>query len=466
MRLSPLWMLSPLLLSLPVSITQCEDPPPEYGPDVPLAACDMAPYELLPRLEVGLLLDFEELPGYNLEPDQIDALLAEAEWTWFSPVPYGSRIFRYRYTTQDRGIATEATALLGIPANAEIPEAPFPTDLYLHGTTGFSDPCAPSGMMEGPAVPAVMTSLGFITISPDYIGLNGMGEPATTPHAYLVGEQIALGSWDAIRAGHGLLTQLRNTGVTADERVVIWGPSQGGHAALFTELYGPYYAPEFDVQAVVAMVPPSDLTALLVEAMANFSEDLDGLLMASITAMRSWYDAPSDLYGVLTNVDPYYLADNAESYVYVEGEECNPMDGIEADEVSDIYIPEFSSAVLDGRWEDVSPWGCYFDENSLATSSVPPLRATPTLMVYGENDTLVVTSTQVPDFDQLCEQGYQLDYYECAGAGHVDGATWSLPEQYDWLQARLAGEPIPQAEVCLRQAPVCCQGSPENVCVP
>ena len=42
----------------------------------------------------------------------------------------------------------------------------------------------------------------------------------------------------------------------------------------------------------------------------------------------------------------------------------------------------------------------------------------------------------------LCDQSYDMEYYECAGASHVDGAVNSLPVQMDWVKKRLAGEPL------------------------
>ncbi len=458
-----------MLMASPATLSECPETgedTPTPRPDLPLAACDMAPYPMVPRSEVGHLVDWEELPMFDLSASAVDALLAAGDFEALSPVPYGCRVFRFRYTTQDRGEIVEATALLGVPANAVMPPTPFPYALYLHGTTGFSDPCAPSAMMpDGPSQAALVAALGFIGVAPDYIGMVGMGEPSTTTHGYLVGEQVAIGSWDALRAGQELLDgPLAPLGVQGGDQTVLWGGSQGGHAALFTELYGPYYAPEFSVAGVVAAVPPSALLPLVEIAVASFGDPTISMT-AVVTTMRAWYGAPDDLYGVFTNEDPFYLADNAESYVFVE-DECNPGDGLYADSVDDIYVQSFIDAVLEGRWEDIEPWTCYFEENSLATSSVPPLRFTPTLMAYAEDDTLVVTAPQREDFQRLCKMGYQLEYRECMNASHTEGALWSLPYQLEWLRDRLAGIEIPPEKLCQVSPPVCCAASPEDVCTP
>ncbi len=464
------WMAPLIVLIAPsATLSECPeggDQTPTPRPDMPRAACDMAPYDLVPRAEVGHVVDWEELSMFDLSAAAVDALLASSGYDALSPVPYGCRVFRYRYTTQDRGQVVEATAVLGVPANALLPPEPFPYALYLHGTTGYSDPCAPSAMIpDGPSQPALVAALGFVAVAPDYIGMNGMGEPSTTTHGYLVGEQVAIGSWDALRAGKELLEgPLGLLEAKGGNDVVLWGGSQGGHAALFTELYGPYYAPEFPVVAAVAAVPPSTIPPLVEIGLEAFGPPTIALA-AAVTTMRAWYGAPDDLYSVFTNEDPYYLADNAEAYVFVE-DECNPGEGLDADTVEAIYVQPFIDAVLEGRWDEVEPWTCYFQENSLATSSLAPLRFTPTLMAYAENDDLVVTEPQREDFVQLCKMGYQLEYRECQGAGHSEGALWSLPYQLQWLRDRLAGLEIPPEKLCQVTAPVCCSASPEEVCTP
>lgn len=441
-----------------------EDPPP-------VALCGMPAYSLVPRAEVGKLVDWQEIPLLNLSAAAIDELLAGKGYESLSPLPYGSRVIRFRYTTQDRGKLVEATATLGVPANAALPDVELPFTMFLHGTTGFSDPCAPSRTLDGQAPAALLAALGFVTVAPDYIGMVGDGgTPSTTTHGYLVGEQVAFGSWDALRAAEQLLAELAlpiRTGKTA----ALWGGSQGGHAALFTELYAPYYAPEYVVPGVVASVPPSELLSLTRIAMESFSEPTVAF-SAVLATMRKWYGAPADLGQVFTNTAPYFFADNLEGELFLTGSACDTGASFkdienkpELQTVDTFFLPEFSQAVLDGRWDELAPWTCYLNEGSLATSSVAPRRHTPTLMVYAENDTLVVTAPMREDFDRLCSQGYELMFLECQGAQHSEGATWSLREQADWLRDRIAGKPLP-AGMCQRSAPTCCSASPATVCTP
>jgi len=435
----------------------------EETPEMPLALCGMASYDLVPRDNVGHLVEQEKLALYDLSPQVIENMLSETGYAGEVDITYGCRSYNFRYTTQDRGVPVEATATMAIPANAELPEQDWPFALFLHGSTGFSDPCAPSRSGEGAQGACLLASQGYVTIAPDYIGMNGFGAASTVPHGYLVGEQVAIGSWDALRAARELMDAEEDMNLPTDMRVMVWGGSQGGHAALFTELYGAYYAPEYTVPGVLALIPPLNLEGLLDIGVESFSPPTSALL-AVLTTMRAWYGKPDDLLDVFTNTDPFYLADNAESYVFVEGEDCDLGDDIkEIDTIEEIFTPEFVEAV-NGEWDDLTPWNCFFDENSIARTSVQPLRFTPTLIVFSELDDLCVTAPQLPEFDRLCEQGYKLDYMNCIGAGHSEGAAWSIPEQFAWAKARLNGEPQDAEKICVRTDPVCCSASPEDVC--
>ncbi len=121
-------------------------------------------------MQRGAMVELLGLPG-----DAFDAV-------------YDVQTWRIRYTTQDRGRAVEATMLLSFPLGA----GEVPTFAWLHGTTGFTDACAPSAMgIEGGAFNLLFASLGYVVVAPDYLGMNGFGEPADALHPYLVPEATA-----------------------------------------------------------------------------------------------------------------------------------------------------------------------------------------------------------------------------------------------------------------------------------
>jgi len=440
-----------------------DDPPPA----LPVAHCGMDDYETLQFADVGEVVYWERLDTFDLTAEGLNALLTMAGFEALTPVPYGVVLFRYRYTTQDRGESTEATGMLALPGHLDgEPDEPWPVALLLHGYAGAWDACAPSGDdLIGPAIPALLASQGFVVMAPDYIGMNGTGMPSTAPHAPLVGEQVAIGSWDAFRAGWDLLR-----GDLADELVgtprddlVIWGASQGGHGAFFVEAAGSYYAPEYDVAAVVAASPAHDQFSVVSDAMDHYS-DSTGLAALALVGMWRWYGVPDDLHGLLTNEEPYYFADAVVELLEGTPDECEfDLDfEIEVDAVEDIYAQTFIDAVRADDWDAVDPWSCFVRENSVSTSSIATLRSTPVLTVYGELDTLVVPGFQEADFAALCDDGWQLQQLQCQGAGHAETTLWSIDEQVTWLRARLAGEPLESS--CVFNAPPCCSASPEDVC--
>jgi hypothetical protein len=53
-----------------------------------------------------------------------------------------------------------------------------------------------------------------------------------------------------------------------------------------------------------------------------------------------------------------------------------------------------------------------------------------------------------------------MEMLECAGAGHVDGTFWSIPEILDFAAARMAETPFESSTTCFPQAPVRCRGTP------
>lgn len=438
-----------------------QDSTPEaFQPTLPVAQCGMQPYSLLDMSQVGVLLDDEPVDGFELTAGGMDALLNLVPVDGLAPVPYGATVRRFRYTTQDRGQLQESTGLVAYPTGAEAaPEGGWPVLLMLHGFAGVFDACAPSAdSLIGPALPALLASQGYAVIAPDYIGLNGMGAGSTAPHAPLVMEQLAIGAWDAWRAGLPLLAE-EAEGPLRDD-LVVWGASQGGHGALAVELAWPHYAPEAKLIAVIASTPASDLRAITQDAVSRLNDAM-GLTALALARMWSWYAPEQGLDTLLTNTEPYFFADAIAELLASDPEECS-FDAVtpDVDGPEDVYAPDFIAAAAAGDWEAAAPWGCFVSENSLSTSSIPRLAEVPKLMVYGELDTLIVPPLQEPDLTQLCADGLSAEVIQCADAPHSEASLWSLPEQLAWLEARLAGEPWTPS--CGMVAPACCAGTPEE----
>ena len=438
----------PLLILLLVACPPPEEPVPEPTiPDLPTGGCGMADYPWVALEEVGGLVFHQPADELSLGAGGIDILLESNGITQFSPLPYDVKAWRVRYVTQDRGQPTEATMLLTLPDVTD--GSAFPIVAFPHGTSGFTDECAPTaGGIEENAFGVVFAAMGYAVVSPDYLGMNGFGAPAGFLHPYLVPEATAVATLDAIRA----LLRLQETedlGARGDpSRTVLWGGSEGGFAALQAERYAARYLPEAEIVATVALVPPTDLTGIAYLALAETIDATAGLAAAWI-GQHSWYDAGSDLSDVL-------LDDLAAALPGEMMESCGDfpsMDGVET--MEDLFQPSVIAAAAAGTLEELEPWGCYLELADLAASPIPREVDPPVLVVLSEADELVVSGPVRESLPVLCDQGYDIEHLECAGAGHTEGAAWSLPYQIDWVADRLAGVPLEGS--CVINAPIDCE---------
>ncbi len=420
--------------------------------------CGLEEYELLPIEDVGAVLSTHQDDLSPLPPEGVDALLEQLT-DELSPVPYGARVYRIRYSTQDRGRLEEATGIVSVPWLEEGVTERFPIVLWLHGTTGFNGECAPSRLGgEHLLANYLLSALGYIVVAPDFIGLDGeveLGEPQPVYHAYLNIEQTAVGSWDLVRAARSFFRSAPEINVRASNEVALWGGSQGGHAAFSCDLLQPFYAPEYDIQASIALIPPTDLFGQARWALSD--------VVPTTAAMAAFFKTQQRWYGQTVPLKDVFVPQLVPKIYDAMYFGCNPAEAFsDVRDVSDAFRSETIRAVLEEDREALDRWACFIERNSLTETPVPRMNETPTLMVLGENDRLVYTPVEQEAFDTLCEKGYNLEYLECADAGHTDAAGWSFMEQIDWLDARMSGVPIDEAKRCVRSSPVRCSGQPES----
>ncbi len=169
-------------------------------------------------------------------------------------LPSGMQGWRILYTTSvdDR---TPATAVATVFAPEKLPPGPRPVIAWAHGTTGLMQECMPSLVsVPSEGIPARDRILqqGWVVVATDYAFAEKGG-----PHPYLIGEGEARSTLDAVRAAQGMPE------LTLADRTVVWGHSQGGHAALWTGSVGPRYAPEVKIFGVAAIAPAADPKSIL-----------------------------------------------------------------------------------------------------------------------------------------------------------------------------------------------------------
>lgn len=138
-----------------------------------------------------------------------------------------------------------------VVAPAQPGEEPLPVIAWVHGTTGSARTCAPS-VLKDPFGAGAFFALdqvidhGWALVATDYIGLGTEGL-----HPYLIGQGEARSVLDAVRAAHQV------EAVDLADQTIVWGHSQGGHAALWTGMLAPTYAPDAMFEASPRSPPPA-----------------------------------------------------------------------------------------------------------------------------------------------------------------------------------------------------------------
>lgn len=330
-------------------------------------------------------------------------------------VPEGARGWRILYTTtRDDGIPALASGLVVVPEGGAGPEV----IAWAHGTTGFGENCAPSLLAEpftAGAMPAMQDVLdqGWAIVATDYVGMGTQG-----PQPYLIGQGQARSVLDAVRAARHLPE------ADLGEQTVVWGHSQGGHAALWTGQVQPGYAPDVPLDGVVAMAPAADTLAIT----EQLPEVTGGSVFASFVAQ-----AYSETY---PEVDlDHYLHASARTLVREMSTRCLSEPGVLVSVLTVLSLgrdrPIFAVDPSTG------PMGERLAQN-VPTGPVPA----PLLLAQGEADTLIGPGQQGRFAQRLCDSGQVLDYRTYEGLDHMglvgeDSAL--LPELLDWTQDRLAG---------------------------
>ena len=418
------------------------------------ARCGMAPYAWLDDPTLGNVAFTGDHASYS--PSGLAVLFAITRYTPPGPL-HAVDLDVVGYTTQDRGKLITATAAVAYPTDYDQATA-LPVLLFLHGTSGFTDLCAPSAQTDTRTLIASLAGLGYVVVAPDYIGMQD-GRPTGFLHPYLVGEATAIASLDAVRAGARFVAARSDVTTCAAPRFVTLGGSQGGHAALWVDRLAPYYAPELEHDGAVATVPPADLKAEVDHALTQ--------LVPASANTAAFFVASSDWYGTTSQLSQVFIPP-LDTQLHDEfAATCSPGKSVQnATSLDQVFQTSLLSQVQSGGIASVSPWGCTVVENGLLTTSTPRPASSAyvpsygILYVLGEADTLVSTPIEQASFDTLCQRGMPLEYLECAGASHTATTAWALPEILDFLSDRVAKKPLAPSAVCNRGPAVTCRGTP------
>lgn len=305
------------------------------------------------------------------------------------------------------------SGLVTIP-DGEPPEGGWPVLSWGHGTTGTADDCAPSrGAMQGTGsfysrlmsqVTGEYVRRGYVVVATDY---EGLGTPG--PHPYLMGASAGRAMTDIVTAAGEL-----DEGVS--ERWLAAGHSQGGQAALFAGAVGPEHAPDLDLQGVVGIAPPSQLTEAFDSGQAA---EMDAGVFAGPLVSSAARVAGVEPEEVLT-------PEAVELLPQLE-ERC--LDGLsEEDSFGGLSVSE---VVREGdSYEDVAE---VVQEND--TASIVP--SVPVLVVQGDQDTTVPTELTDSLVEIYEDEDVDVTYELVEGADHGSVLLEAAQPTTEWAQETL-----------------------------
>ena len=330
-------------------------------------------------------------------------------------LPVGMRGWRILYaTTVDD--STPATAVATVFAPIALPAGLSPVIVWEHPTTGLLQKCMPS-LVSAPAadIPARdrIVMAGWVVVATDYSFAEKGG-----PHPYLIGEGEARAALDSVRAARQM------SELTLDKRMVVWGFSQGGHAALWTGIVGPRYVPELEILGVAAIAPATNIKnslAMNVEVDKRFGPYI------ALAYSRFYPDLKFE-----QEIRPEAL-DAARQIVDLC--ESFPEDSERIEKLVETFdgpaLATSSNKALQARLEQNTP-------NGPIKSSV--------VIAQGLSDTVVSPAATDAYVEVHCSAGQRLEYWTFAGRDHFTIAHSGSPLEellIKWTAARFANEPQP-----------------------
>jgi pimeloyl-ACP methyl ester carboxylesterase len=372
----------------------------------------------------------DAIPSFYRPPQPLTAapagtLIRSTRVTGVPGVPAGARVWRILFhSTTIYGADLAESGYVIAPASSP-PATGYPLIAWAHGTTGFGASCAPSlftnaGGGSGPyLLPGLAAYLraGFVVAAADYQGLG----VADGVHPYLLGSSEGRGVLDATRASRQL------PGLRTASTVVVYGHSQGGHAALFAGEMAPTYAPDLHVVGVVAAAPATGLTTVIsiigtpigqeflpfgIPTAYSWSQTYDDLPATDLfTAAGEQFARTEVTKGCLLSVaGAIFTRHLTPSKVFVAGAASNPVviAHAEANNPGDVRTT-VPMLVLQGTKDTTVP---------------PPL-----------TDAFVT--------GKACPIGDTVQYLRVAGATHGTVVFVGVPSIVRWMQARLRGSPAP-----------------------
>ncbi|HLR56744.1 MAG TPA: lipase family protein [Beutenbergiaceae bacterium] len=329
--------------------------------------------------------------------------------------PEGAEGIRILYTTTRDGEATPVVASAVVYTPTGVEDAPVVA--WAHGTTGQASGCAPSmNSLEAGAMYVLddVLTAGWAIVATDYTGL---GTPGS--HPYLIGEGEGRSVIDAVRAAG-------QSDLSLGQDTVVWGHSQGGHAALWAGGLWEEYAPELPLAGVAALAPAANVPAVI-----------DSWAESRLSNIFSAYVLSSygQEYDDVAARD--YIRPPAEATAQALAARCLDDPGTAVSLTASLLQ---ETTIWDGG-EVRGPLRDRAEENIPDT----PISA-PVLIAQGEDDAAIPLASQDAYTADRCGEGWELDYRTYPGLDHlplVEPDSEAIDDVFVWTAALFSGEDVP-----------------------
>src|SRR5207247_1172491 len=310
--------------------------------------------------------------------------------------------------------STPATAVATVFAPTDPPLAPRPFMAWDHAPTGLLQNCMPSLLsMPTKGIPwrDRIVMAGWVVVATDYSFTEKGG-----PHPYLIGEGEARATLDSVRAARQM------SELTLDKRMVVSGYSQGGHAALWTGIVGPRYAPDVEILGVAAIAPAANIKKILamnVEADKRFGPYLAlsySRFYPDITFEQALRPEALDAARQIVNLCCFLPPEDAERVQALAATFDGPA------------LATSSNKALQARLEQNTPGG---------------LITAPVVIAQGLSDMVVPSSATDVYVEERCSAGQRLEYWTFAGCDHFTIVQPGTPLEellIRWTTARFTNE--------------------------
>lgn len=368
--------------------------------------------------ELRIVADAAERPGVALFYEQpADAADGEpgtlVKTEELLGVPLASRAWRIMYRSTDvRGdpvLVTGVAVAPLIPASGERIVVSWG-----HPTTGSAPQCAPSYGFDPTILIEGLRSLldrGYTVVATDYAGMGTAG-----PDSYLVGVTEGNNMLDAVRAARLI------PAAQAGDRVILWGHSQGGQAALFAAERAATYAPELDVEAVAVAAPAADL----IDLMSAHLDDISGVTIGSYA-----FSAYAQVYQDTPGVSLSSILTPAAVAIQPEMNRLCLLENISTlHELGQPVVGDFTTADP----TTTEPWRTLLTDNSAGATAFPA----PLYVAQGLADELVVPQDTTDFVQHEKSLGISVTYEQIPIATHGTVAYLALPGMLEWLDDHVA----------------------------